>query len=66
MSRVGRSPIDVPSGVKVTLDDGSVAVSGPQGTLRRDLPGNITVRRSDASSSSSGPTTNAPTARCTA
>ncbi|MGD0982275.1 MAG: 50S ribosomal protein L6 [Acidimicrobiales bacterium] len=48
MSRVGRSPIDVPSGVEVTLGDGNVAVSGPQGTLRRDLPGNITVRRSDA------------------
>jgi large subunit ribosomal protein L6 len=48
MSRVGRSPIEVPSGVEVTLHDGSVAVSGPQGTLHRDLPGSITVRRSDA------------------
>ena len=49
MSRIGRSPIEVPSGVEVTLRDGSVAVSGPQGTLQRDLPGSITVRRSDAS-----------------
>ena len=48
MSRVGRSPIEVPSGVEVTLRDGSVAVSGPQGSLQRDLPGSITVRRSDA------------------
>jgi large subunit ribosomal protein L6 len=48
MSRVGSSPIEVPSGVEVTLHDGSVAVSGPQGTLHRDLPGSITVRRSDA------------------
>ncbi len=47
MSRVGKSPIDVPSGVEVTLRDHSVAVSGPQGTLKRDLPGPITVRRSD-------------------
>ena len=45
MSRIGRSPIEVPSGVEVTLDEGSVAVSGPQGTLQRDLPGAITVRR---------------------
>ena len=48
MSRVGRSPIEVPSGVEVTLHDGSVAVSGPQGTLQRVLPGSITVRRSEA------------------
>ncbi len=48
MSRVGRSPIEVPSGVEVTLRDGNVAVSGPQGSLQRDLPGSITVRRSDA------------------
>jgi len=48
MSRVGRNPIEVPSGVEVTLQDRNVAVSGPQGTLQRDLPGNITVRRSDA------------------
>jgi len=48
MSRVGRSPIQVPSGVEVTLHDGTVAVSGPQGKLQRDLPGPITVRQSDA------------------
>src|ERR1035438_4484704 len=48
MSRVGRSPIEVPAGVEVTLHGGSVAVSGPQGTRHRDLPGSITVRRSDA------------------
>ena len=38
----------MPAGVEVTLHGGSVAVSGPQGTLHRDLPGSITVRRSDA------------------
>jgi large subunit ribosomal protein L6 len=38
----------VPSGVEVTLHDGTVAVSGPQGKLQRDLPGPITVRQSDA------------------
>jgi large subunit ribosomal protein L6 len=48
MSRIGRSPIEVPSGVEVTLSDGNVAVKGPQGTLQRDLPGAITVRRSEA------------------
>jgi len=43
MSRIGRSPIPVPSGVKVALADGSVTVTGPQGTLERRLPGGISV-----------------------
>ena len=44
MSRIGKAPIPVPSGVEVTLTDGHVSVTGPQGTLERDLPGAITVR----------------------
>jgi large subunit ribosomal protein L6 len=43
MSRVGRSPIPVPSGVSVILEDRLVTVRGPQGTLARPLPGNITI-----------------------
>jgi large subunit ribosomal protein L6 len=43
MSRVGRSPIAVPSGVTVTLSGASVSVKGPQGTLERTLPQGITV-----------------------
>ena len=43
MSRVGRSPIPVPSGVSVTLEERSVTVQGPQGTLARSLPGSITI-----------------------
>ena len=38
----------VPADVEVTLRDGNVAVKGPQGSLQRDLPGAITVRREDA------------------
>jgi large subunit ribosomal protein L6 len=47
MSRVGRSPIPVPSGVSITLDEGAVTVTGPQGTLSRLLPGSITVRQEE-------------------
>jgi large subunit ribosomal protein L6 len=43
MSRVGRSPIPLPSGVSVTLEERSVTVKGPQGTLARALPGAITI-----------------------
>jgi large subunit ribosomal protein L6 len=45
MSRVGRSPIQVPQDVTVALDDGSVTVKGPQGTLERRLPEGISVSR---------------------
>ncbi len=43
MSRVGRNPIPLPAGVAVTLDDRSVVVKGPQGTLARSLPAAIMV-----------------------
>ncbi len=43
MSRVGRKPIPIPSGVNVTLDLPRVSVSGPKGTLERTLVPDITV-----------------------
>jgi large subunit ribosomal protein L6 len=48
MSRIGRSPIDVPGGVTVTLEGPLVTVSGPQGMLSRQLPSPITVRQEDS------------------
>ncbi len=48
MSRIGRSPIPVPNGVDVAIADRHVVVKGPQGTLERDLPGEITLRREDS------------------
>ena len=47
MSRIGKTPIPVPSGVEVRLDDRHVTVRGPRGVLERDLPGAITVRQDD-------------------
>jgi len=43
MSRVGRSPINVPTNVTVTLSGATVNVKGPQGTLERSLPEGITI-----------------------
>jgi large subunit ribosomal protein L6 len=45
MSRIGKAPIPVPSGVEVTVGDGTVTVKGPKGTLSREVPGEITIRQ---------------------
>jgi large subunit ribosomal protein L6 len=45
MSRIGKKPIPIPSGVEVTLDDGNIAVKGPKGTLQMRAPRGITVAR---------------------
>jgi len=49
MSRVGRAPITIPSGVEVSLAARTVVVKGPQGSLERQIPGEITVRTDDGS-----------------
>jgi len=43
MSRVGKSPIPVPSGVDVTISGSNVAVKGPKGELSLEAPPDITV-----------------------
>jgi large subunit ribosomal protein L6 len=45
MSRIGKQPIAIPSGVEVTLDGKHVTVKGPKGTLEHDVPEDITVDR---------------------
>lgn len=47
MSRIGKAPIAVPGGVDVSVNDRTVVVKGPKGTLSRDLPGAITLRMDD-------------------
>src|SRR3954447_8280386 len=47
MSRVGRSPIPVPSGVDVTIGSGNISVKGPKGTLSRTVVEPITVRQEE-------------------
>ena len=45
MSRIGRLPIPVPSGVKVTVESNHVTVEGPRGTLERSIPAQIAVEQ---------------------
>ena len=44
MSRIGRKPIDVPSGVNVAISGNHITVKGTKGTLERDFPADLTVK----------------------
>ena len=44
MSRIGKAPIAVPSGVTVTIAGDQVSVKGAKGVLARTLPTDITIR----------------------
>ena len=48
MSRIGRAPVTVPSGVEVTIADRNMTVKGPKGVLARPIPGEIVVRQEDS------------------
>ena len=48
MSRIGKAPITVPSGVDVTMSGRTVTVKGPKGSLSRDIPGEIVVRKEES------------------
>ena len=43
MSRIGKAPVTVPSGVTVTINGQNVEVKGPKGTLAIDVPEPITI-----------------------
>src|SRR3990172_7433186 len=47
MSRVGKLPIAIPTGVTVQIENGVCRVAGPKGTLTQAIPGPITVRVED-------------------
>jgi large subunit ribosomal protein L6 len=48
MSRIGKLPVQIPSGVTVTVDANTVKVKGPKGELAHRLPLGISVERTDA------------------
>ena len=47
MSRIGRLPIPVPSGVDVTISGRTLTVTGPKGQLTRELHPDMTVSRDE-------------------
>jgi large subunit ribosomal protein L6 len=48
MSRIGKYPVPVPSGVDVTIEGQTVTVKGPKGELSHTVAAPIVVRRDDA------------------
>ncbi len=45
MSRIGRSPVTIPSGVQVTIEGAQVRVKGPKGELVRSFRPEMTVKQ---------------------
>lgn len=49
MSRIGKKPITIPSGVDVKVEGRKVTVKGPQGLLIRDLPTGVQIEVKEGS-----------------
>lgn len=47
MSRIGKQPVTIPSGVDVTIDGQIVTVKGPKGSLTYEVPAPLTVAQED-------------------
>ena len=47
MSKIGRLPIEIKSGVTVTIDGQNVTVTGPKGTMSYGVSHGITVKQED-------------------
>jgi large subunit ribosomal protein L6 len=48
LSRIGRKPIELPSGVMVALSPGRVQVNGPLGELSQTVPARMQIEKTDA------------------
>jgi large subunit ribosomal protein L6 len=49
MSRIGRQPIELPSGVNVSILSGRVMVNGPLGELTQQVPARMKIEQADGS-----------------
>lgn len=47
MSRIGKQPIEVPSGVTITVDDNKVTVNGAKGSLEQFTMPGINIKQED-------------------
>ncbi|NLM25752.1 MAG: 50S ribosomal protein L6 [Firmicutes bacterium] len=58
MSRIGKMPIEIPQGVEVTLQDNTITVKGPKGTLVRELHPDMIIEIKDGSVTVTRPSDN--------
>ena len=56
MSRIGKRPIELPTGVSVAIDPGRVAVTGPLGSLQQQIPVRMEVAEDDGTVTVTRPT----------
>jgi len=47
MSRIGKTPIEIPDGVNVAVDPGRVTVNGPLGELTQNVPARMQIDKED-------------------
>ena len=47
MSRIGKNPVNVPSGVTVTINGSTISIKGPKGELTRDFHPNMKIELAD-------------------
>jgi large subunit ribosomal protein L6 len=56
MSRIGKRPIEVPSGVSIQLEPGRVAVTGPLGSLQQQVPQRMQIAQDEGTVTVTRPT----------
>ncbi len=56
MSRIGRSPIELPAGVSVSISPGRVMVNGPLGELAQIVPQRMTIEQAESTLTVTRPT----------
>ena len=47
MSRIGKLPVTIPSGVKVAVESNAVRLEGPKGKLQAEIPSGVKVKVQD-------------------
>jgi large subunit ribosomal protein L6 len=60
MSRIGKKPIDIPSGVEIDIKPGEIRVKGPKGELTQVISHEMTVKAGDGVITVERPTDRGP------
>ena len=47
MSRIGKSPVTIPSGIEVKVDGNVITVKGPKGELTQEVDASVTISHED-------------------